>query len=128
MSVSQLDVEKFAEEVFRSEPKIRYVGILDNRLNVLASRMRDGVHSLTSDEDDRHWLVLVPNILIDCAEKLSPTLGFVESVTIRYEKLFLVFFRLDAFTLVLSFEPTIIRPFMTALSESMRKLGSRYLK
>ena len=123
-----MDVEKFAEEVFRNEPKVRYVGILDNKLNVLISRMRQGVHSLTSEEDDRHWLVLVPNILIDCAEKLSHPLGLVESVTIRYENVFLVFFRLENLTIVLSFDPTIIRPFMTALSESMRNLGSRYLR
>ena len=123
-----MDVERFVEEVFRNEPKVRYVGVLDNRLNVLISRMRGGVQNLTSDEEDRHWLVLVPNILIECAEKLSTPLGLVESVTIRYEKLLLVFFRLEELTIVLSFEPTIIRPFMTALSESMRKLGSRYLK
>ena len=123
-----MDVEKFAEEVFRNEPKVRYVGVLDNRLNVLLSRMRAGVQSLTSDEDDRHWLVLVPNILIDCAEKLSPALGLVESVTIRYQNLFLVFFRLENLTIVLSFEATMIRPFMSALSASMLNLGSRYLK
>jgi len=123
-----LDVQKFAEEVFRSEPKVRYVRVLDNRLHVLLSRMREGVQSLTSDEEDKHWLVLVPNILIDCAEKLSPALGLVESVTIRYQDAFLVFFRLENLTVVLSFEPTVIRPFMTALSESMQKLGANYLR
>jgi len=123
-----LDVEKFADEIFRNEPKIRYVGIIDNTLHVLVSRMREGVQSLTSDDDDRHWLQLVPNILIDCAEKLSPTLGLVESVTIRYEKLFLVFFRLENLTIAISFEPTIVRPFMSALSGLMVKLGSQYLK
>jgi hypothetical protein len=123
-----LDVDKFAEEIFRNEPKIRYVGIVDNRLHVLFSRMRGGVQSLTSDDDDRHWLQLVPNILIDCAEKLSPTVGLVESVTIRYEKLFLVFFRLKNLTIAISFEPTIVRPFMSALSALMVDLGSRYLK
>ena len=123
-----MDVEKFADEIFRNEPKIRYVGIIDNTLHVLVSRMREGVQSLTSDDDDRHWLQLVPNILIDCAEKLSPTLGLVESVTIRYEKLFLVFFRLENLTIAISFEPTIVRPFMSALSALMVKLGSQYLK
>lgn len=123
-----MDVERFAEEVFRTEPRVRFVGVLDNSLRVLVSRMREGVQSLTSDEDDRRWLVLVPNILIDCAEKLSPALGLVESVTIRYQNLFLVFFRLENLTIVLSFEPTIIRPFMTALSETMRKIGTLYLR
>lgn len=90
--------------------------------------MREGVQNLTSDEEDRHWLQVVPNILIDCAEKLSSQLGLVESVTIRYEKLFLVFFRLESLTVVLSFEPTIVRPILSALSELMRTLSSRYLR
>jgi len=123
-----LDAQKFADEVFRNEPRVRYVGVLDNELHVLVSKMRAGVGSLTSDTGDRQWLQLVPNILIDCAEKLSPKLGVVESVTIRYEKLFLVFFRLENLTIALSFEPTIIRPFMSALGEMMRKLASSYLK
>jgi len=124
-----LDVQKFAEEVLRNEPRVRYVGVLDNRLQVLVSEMREGVRSLTqSDEADRHWLQLVPNILIECAEKLSPQLGLVESVTIRYEKLFLVFFRLENLTIALSFEPTIVRPFMSTLSDLMQTLASKYLK
>ena len=121
------DVERFADEVFRSDARIRYVGVVDNHLNVLVSRMREGIQTLTSDESDRHYMQVAPNILIDVAEKLSPRLGQIESVTIRYEKLFMVYFRLESHTIVLSFEPTIIRPFMSALSESMRKLGSLYL-
>ncbi len=125
---SSLDVEKFADEVFKSDSRIRYVAIVDNQLHVLVSRMRDGVQSLTSDDADRYYMQVGPNILIDVAEKLSPALGQVESVTIRYEKLFMVFFRLENFTIVLSFQPTIVRPFMSALSESMQALASRYLK
>jgi len=123
-----LDVEKFADEVLKSDSRIRYVGIIDNQLNVLVSRMREGVQSLTSDEADRHYMQIAPNILIDVAEKLIPVTGRVESVTIRYEKLFMVYFRLVNFTIVLSFEPTIVRPFMSALSDSMRRLGELYLK
>ena len=123
-----MDVEKFAEAVFKSDARIRFVGIVDNRLHVLVSRTREGLQSLTSDASDHNYLQIAPNILIETAEKLSPSLGLVESVTIRYEKLFMVFFRLENLTIVLSFEPTIIRPFMSALSDSMQALASRYLK
>lgn len=123
-----LDAEKFANEVFKSDSRIHYVGIVDSGLHVVVSRMREGVPRLTSDEADRNYLQIAPNILIDTAEKLSPSLGPVENVTIRYEKLFLVYFRLEGFTIVLSFEPTIVRPFMSALSKSMQELASRYLK
>jgi hypothetical protein len=123
-----LDVQGFAEEVLKVDPKIRYVGIVDTKLNVVVSRMRGDLRSLTSDRSDRYYLQIAPNILIDVAEKLSPALGRVESVTIRYEKLFMVYFRLEGFTIVLSFEPTVQRPFMSALTEQMQQLSSRYLR
>jgi hypothetical protein len=119
---------KFADEVLKSDARIRYVGIVDYRLHVLVSKMRQGVQSLTSDEADRGYMQTAPNILIDVAEKLIPALGLVESVTIRYEKVFTVVFRLESFTIVLTFEPTIVRPFMSALSETIQTLASRYLK
>jgi ribosomal protein S27AE len=119
---------KFADEVLKSDVRIRYVGIVDYGLHVLVSKMRGEIRSLTSDEADRNYMQTAPNILIDVAEKLIPALGLVESVTIRYEKLFMVFFRLEGFTIVLTFEPTILRPFMSALSESIQTLASRYLK
>ena len=123
-----MDVEKFANEVFGSDPRIRFIGIVDNGLHVLLSKMREGTPRLTSDAADHNYLQVAPNILIEVAEKLSPALGAVESVTIRYEKLFMVYFRLEGLTIVLSFEPTIVRPFMTALSNSMQELASRYLR
>ena len=123
-----MDVEKFAEEVFKSDSRIRYIGIVDSGLHVLVSKMREGVRTLTSDASDHDYMQIAPNILIMTAEKLSPSLGLVENVTIRYQKLFMVFFRLEGFTIILTFEPTIIRPFMTALSNSMQSLASRYLK
>jgi hypothetical protein len=121
------DVEKFANEVFKSDARIRYVAVMDNGLHVLVSRMREGVQSITSDADDRFYLEVAPNILIETAERLSPKLGGVESVTIRYQKLLMVFFRLGTFTILLTFEPTIVRPFMSALSASMQALALRYL-
>jgi len=80
-----LDVVKFAEEVLKSDSRIRYVAIVDNELHVLVSKMREGVQSFTSDADDRQCMQVAPNILIEVAEKLSPMLASVESVTMRYE-------------------------------------------
>ena len=110
-----MDVGNFADEVFKSDARILYVGIVDNELHVLISKMRDGAPNLTSDTSDRNYLQIAPNILVETAEKLSPVLGRVESVTIRYEKLFMVFFRLENLTIVLKFEPNIVRPFMLSI-------------
>jgi hypothetical protein len=122
-----VDLDKFTEEVFKRDPRIRYVGIVDREYHVLVSRMREGVQSLTSTESDRNFIQLMPPIIIDAVEKLSHLLGLVESVTVRYEKVFLVFFTQGNYVLVLSFNPDVQRPFMSALTEWVKSLSSQYL-
>ena len=122
-----MDANKFAEEAFRMDSRIRYVGIVDRQFNVLVSRMREGVASITPEEDDRHFVQLIPPILLDAVEKLTPLLGIVESVTVRYEKVLLVFFTKGNYVVVLSFSSTVTRPFMSALTGKMLSLASEYL-
>lgn len=122
-----MDADKFVEEVVKKDGRIRYVGIVDRQFHVLASKMREGVQSLTSDQSDRNFVQLMPSIILDSVEKLSPLLGVVESVTIRYTKVFLAFFTKGSYVIVLSFDPDIQRPFMSALTEWMRSLASLYL-
>jgi hypothetical protein len=121
-----MDAEKFAEEAFKRDARIRYVGVVDRQFHVLVSKMREGVASVTPEEDDRHFVQLIPPILLDAVEKV-PLLGAVESVTVRYEKILLVFFTKGDYVVVLSFNPDVTRPFMSALTESMQSLASEYL-
>ncbi|MGA2972675.1 MAG: hypothetical protein ABSE39_08655 [Candidatus Bathyarchaeia archaeon] len=122
-----MNVEKFAEEVFRKDNRIRYVGIVDNEFHVLTSKMREGVQSLTTEEQERSFVQLMPPIIVDAVEKLQPLLGKLDNVTVRYEKLLLVFFRMKNLVVTLSFDPNVTRPFMSSLSESIRMLESLYL-
>jgi hypothetical protein len=123
-----VDVEKFLEEAFKKDSRIRYVGIVDRQFHVLASRMREGVQSLTPSESDRNFVQLMPPIIVDAVEKLSPMLGLVDSVIIRYAKVVLVFFAEGNYVIVLSFGPEVPRPFMRALKEWVQPLASEYLK
>jgi len=120
-------VEKFAEEAFKKDSRIRYVGIVDRQYHVLVSKMRPGVASVTPDDTDRNFVQIIPPIIVDAVEKFSPLLGVVESVTVRYEKLFLVFFAKGDYVIVLSFDPNVQRPFMTSLTEWVQSLASRVL-
>ena len=122
-----MDAERFAEEAFKKDSRIRYVGIVDRQFHVLVSRMRKGVESVTPDESDRNFVQLIPPIILDSVEKLTPLLGVVESVTVRYEKVFLVFFTKGNYVIVLSFNPDVQRPFMSALTEWVRTLASQHL-
>lgn len=122
-----VDAEKFAEEAFKKDAGVRYVGIVDRQFHVLVSKMREGVQSLTSSESDRNFVQLMPPIILDAVEKLSPFLGVVESVIVRYSKVVLVFFTNRNYVIVLSFNANVERPFMRALTEWVESLASLYL-
>ena len=122
-----MDVEKFAQEVFRRDGKLRYVGIVDNQFHILLSKMREGVPSVSAEGDDRNFIQLMPPILVDAAEKMQGILGALESVTIRYEKVLLVFFRVKKLVVILSYDPKVTTPFVSALSDLIGMLGTTYL-
>jgi hypothetical protein len=123
-----MDVEKFAEETFRTDPRIRYVGIVDNQFHILLSKMREGVQSVTTDEQERNFVQIMPPIIVDAVEKLQPLLGKLDNVTVRYEKVLLVFFRTEGLVVILSFNANVSSPFASSLSDSMRRIASAYLR
>lgn len=51
----------------------------------------------------------------------------MESVTVRYEKVLLVFFSKGNYVVVLSFDPNVSSSFMSALTDFIQSLASQYL-
>ena len=45
----------------------------------------------------------------------------------RYEKVLLVFFRVKKLVVILSYDPKVTTPFVSAVSDLIRMLGSTYL-
>ena len=121
-----LDYEEFASEAFVHEPKLRYVGIVDGSFHNLLSRMRGGVQSVTTDEEERNFVQIMPPIIVEAVDKMQPLLGKLDTVTVRYEKV-LVFFRVSELAVVMSFEPNVTTPFISSLSEFMKTLSSKHL-
>ena len=122
-----MDAERFAEEAFKRDRKIRFVGVVDNEFHILFSKMREGVVSVTSEEEEHNFIQLMPPILVDGAEKMQHVLGRVGSITIRYEKVLLVFFRFGAVVVIFSYNPAVSTPFVSAVSDLMLELGPKYL-
>ena len=122
-----LDAKKFAEEAFKTDPRIRYVAVVDRQFNVLFSQMREGVVSITPPDRDRNFVQLIPPIILDGVEKFSPMLGTVQSVTVRYEKVLLVFFAKGDYIVILTFNPEVSTPFISATTEYVESLSSRWL-
>jgi hypothetical protein len=88
-----MNAEAFVQEMFKVDSALRYVGIVDSEYRVLVSRQREGPPSLTSDETTRNFISIVPQIIIDSVEKLSPFLGQVSGITAHYEKVLMMFCR-----------------------------------
>jgi len=123
-----LDPEKFVEEAFKRDSRIRYVGIVDSQFHIVMSKMREGVQSVTTEEEERNFVQIMPPIIVDAVEKLQPLLGKLDNVTVRYEKVLLVFFHIQNFTVVFSFNPDVSTPFISSLSETMRTISSHLLQ
>jgi hypothetical protein len=123
-----MDLQKFVEESFRKDNRIRYVGVVDNQFHILASKMREGVQSVTTEDQDRNFFQIMPPIIIDAVEKLQPLLGKLDNVTVRYEKLLLVFWHVNNLTIILTFNSNVSTPFISSLSDTMRMLSQAYLE
>jgi len=70
----------------------------------------------------------MPPIIMDAVEKLQPLLGKLDNVTVRYQKVLMVFFHIQNFTVVLSFNPDVSTPFISSLSQTMRTISSHLLQ
>lgn len=123
-----MDVKRFVEEAFKRDSRVRYVGIIDNQFHIVLSKMREGVQSVATEEQERNFVQLMPPIIVDAVEKLQPLLGKLDNVTVRYEKVLMVFFRVQNFTVVLSFNADVSTPFISSLSETMRTISSHLLQ
>ena len=123
-----MDPEKFTEEAFKKDIRIRYVGIVDNEFHIISSKMREGVQRITTEEQERNFVQLMPPIIVDAVERLQPVLGKLDNVTVRYEKVLMVFFRVQNLTVILSFNPDVSTPFISSLSETMQTISTYLLK
>ena len=123
-----MDPEKFVEEAFKKDSRICYVGIIDNQFHIVLSKMREGVQSITTEEQERNFVQLMPPIIVDAVEKLQPLLGKLDNVTVRYQKVLMVFFHIQNFTVVLSFNPDVSTPFISSLSQTIQTISSHLLQ
>jgi len=122
-----MNTEGFVQAMFKAHPTIRYVGVVDGQYNVLVSKQREGVHSPISEEATRNFVSIVPAIIVDAVEKLSPYFGKVGGITAHYEEVLVIFYRIGDLTVLISFEHDESTPFYDRVTESFSKFSSQYL-
>ena len=113
--------------MFKADSRVRYIGVVDEEYHVLASIQRAGTTSFTSDETTRNFVSIVPQIIVEAVEKLSPFLGEVSGITAHYDKVLMLFYRVGSIIVVLSFEPKVETPFYDKITETFRRISAQYL-
>jgi len=113
--------------MFKVDPLIRYIAIVDNEYHVLVSTQREGVPSFTTDETARNFVSIIPLIIIDSVHKLSQFLGEVSGVTAHYQKALVIFYPFDNLIIVISFQAGVETPFYERVTEAVRKLSAQHL-
>ncbi len=122
MRNGMFDIKEITENIFKLDKRIRYVAILNPRYDLLESKMRGGVSSLTPAQTDRDFIRMAAPLMVDSAEKLRPFCGAMRRLTVRYDKVFLALYRTAAHLLILSLEPQVDQALLDEIGNSVRKL------
>jgi hypothetical protein len=117
-----LDIKGVTESIFKLDKRIRYVAILNPRYDLLESRMREGVSSLTPAQTDRDFMKMAAPLIVDSAEKLRPFCGAMRRLTVRYDKVFLALYRTAAHLLILSLEPQVDQALLDQIGTAVKSL------
>jgi hypothetical protein len=117
-----LDTKDITNSIFELDKRIRYVAILNHQYDLLDSRMREGTPSLTPAQADRDFMTIAAPLMVGAAEKLKPFCGTIKRVTVRYDRVLLVFYRTAAHLVIISLEPKVEQVLLDKIGDSVRKL------
>lgn len=116
------EIKEITESIFKLDKRVRYVAILNHQYDLLESKMREGVASLTPAQTDRDFMTIAAPLMVDAAEKLRPFAGVIRRVAVRYDKVRLVFYRTTAHLVILSLEPQVEEALLDEIGNAVRKL------
>ena len=117
-----LDIRDVTEQILKLDERIRYVAILNLQYCLLASKMRQGLSSLTPTQTDRDFLEVVTPLMVDSAGKLKPFCGAIKRITVLYDKVLLTLYRTAVHLVVLSLEPGVEQTLLDKIGGAVRKL------
>ena len=102
--------QELADRIFSLDKAIRYVGVVSPgpKYELLESRMREGINSLTPQKTDDEFVETIPLFILGAAERLEKDLGSIQYSLIRYKSVTLVFFKTQEYIITMSVEPGIL--------------------
>lgn len=117
-----LDLKEVTENIFKLDQSIRYIAVLNHQYDLLESRMREGVASVTPAQTDRDFMTMAAPLMVGAAEKLRPFCGAIRRLAVRYDKVLLVFYWTTAHLVILSVEPPVEQALLDEIGKTVRKL------
>lgn len=112
--------EKFLDEILATDKRIRYVGIVNDKLENLMAKTRPGLElMLEKDEAEEKLVMLAGPIILGTLEKFAGKLGNLVCAGARFKKLSLIFFKVGDVNVVVSTEPGAPYALMEKLEEQV---------
>jgi hypothetical protein len=112
------------QDVFSLHPGIRWAGLTSQKGEVIFSKMRSGVDSLTPDEDDQFLLQFGALIMNGVCERSGEWLGECEYVNVTYERLIQLIVKLGTNHLAITVERNTPSEELLKITKSVQALGT----
>jgi hypothetical protein len=108
-----MEPEQIADIILSVDKNIRYVGVITSspKHEVILSRMREGVSSMTPEHGDREFIRTTPETILDLCKSQERDLGNIKYSLLCFRRVTLMFFRAQKYVVVMSLEAgTFARP------------------
>jgi hypothetical protein len=106
MTAEDMKPAELIDRIFSLDRGIRYIAVVGGPKNeLLESRMREGVKSLSGDKEDRWFAQVLGPVMLEGAGKLERDLGLIAYSLVRYFKITMVVMRIQEYFVTFSTEP-----------------------
>jgi len=105
MLTSIMDPKTVVEKLFELDNDIRWVGIVDQKGDVLQNVQRPGIETITDLSTDELTLRVFPTIMGLLWGRLIGEVGRLNCVVVSYSRIYLMAFYMEDYLVVLTFEP-----------------------
>jgi len=114
-----MNAKELVDELFQLDNEIRWVGIVNQRGDILENAQRPGTVSYVDPKTEERTLKEFPTIMGLFWRELVGGSGELNSVVVAYSRVYLLAFYVDDFLVVVSFNPG-------GMSSVINNLAARY--
>lgn len=101
-----MDYEKLCEAIFALHDDIRYAGVIDDTGLLIAGGMRKGIDSVVDQTNEELYLAQTA-LRKSMRQRFDESMGRARFAYVEREKISMLTFYMEKFTLLLSIEPNV---------------------